>query len=272
MKKQRLQLRIAAIAAWFTSAILIFVVPSGFRPLAAIGYTPIVIVKALLGTWPWSYFFRVWTVPTILEVIGIIVGVALAVLGGRLWARTRATEMSTHRLIGLGRISTAIAVLCPLVYATTRFAWALGIPLGLSDKFLKQIQPIITNGLGLAVAATLGAILTLGLVRPWGETFPRWLPVLGGRKVPVGLAVNSAVIVGALIASAGASFLKQIIAGGITEAPAGAIHEVGAWLPETLWIPWAAALATAALCYRIRRHRHTQNQSQCAAGDVGSRS
>lgn len=268
--RNRTRLRIAAIAAWFLSAILIFVVPSGFRPLAAIGYTPIVIVKALLGTSPWDYFFRVWTLRTALEVLGIGVGVVLTVFGGRIWSRTRATEMSTTRIIRLGRIATLIAVVCPLVYATTRFAWALGIPLGLSTKFLQQIQPIVTNGLGLAIAATVGAILTIGLVRPWGEVFPRWLPILSGRRVPIGLAVNCAIIVSALVASAGASFLKQIATGEISDAPAGAIHEIGAWLPETLWIPWAAALATAALCFRIRRLQHAQNESLRTPGRVRS--
>lgn len=263
--RSRTRLRLAAVAAWLVSAILIFAVPTGFAPLAAIGYTPILIVKALSGTWPWSYFFRVWTLPTTSQVLGITVGVVLAVLGGRWFSRTRRTEMSITRVSRLGRIATLIAVICPLVYATTRYAWAFGLPLGLSSKFLQQIQPIVTNGLGLAVAATLGAILTIGLVRPWGEVFPRWMPILRGRSVPIGLAVNSAIIVSALIASAGASFLKQIISGHITSGPAGAIDEIGAWLPETLWLPWAAALATAALCYRIRRQTYAQNQSLCTS-------
>ncbi|MCF2434810.1 hypothetical protein LV779_08895 [Streptomyces thinghirensis] len=29
------------------------------------------------------------------------------------------------------------------------------------------------------------ALLTLGLVRPWGEVVPRRVPLLGGRPVPV---------------------------------------------------------------------------------------
>jgi hypothetical protein len=28
------------------------------------------------------------------------------------------------------------------------------------------------------------ACLTLGLVRPWGEVFPAWLPFVGGKSVP----------------------------------------------------------------------------------------
>jgi hypothetical protein len=36
------------------------------------------------------------------------------------------------------------------------------------------------------------ALLTVGLIRPWGEVFRRWLPVLGGRRVAVAVAVGAA--------------------------------------------------------------------------------
>jgi len=29
------------------------------------------------------------------------------------------------------------------------------------------------------------ALLTIGLIRPWGEVFPRWLPALGRQRAPV---------------------------------------------------------------------------------------
>ncbi|MFD9243397.1 hypothetical protein ACFV0D_15960, partial [Streptomyces sp. NPDC059556] len=35
----------------------------------------------------------------------------------------------------------------------------------------------------LSVVSELLAFLTLGLVRSWGEVFPRWMPFLGGRRV-----------------------------------------------------------------------------------------
>jgi hypothetical protein len=34
--------------------------------------------------------------------------------------------------------------------------------------------------------------LTIGLVRPWGEVLPRWIPLVGGRTVPVRAAVTVA--------------------------------------------------------------------------------
>jgi hypothetical protein len=36
------------------------------------------------------------------------------------------------------------------------------------------------------------ALLTVGLIRPRGEVFPGWLPVLGGRRVAVSVAVGAA--------------------------------------------------------------------------------
>jgi hypothetical protein len=44
--------------------------------------------------------------------------------------------------------------------------------------------------LAVLPAAQLGlALLTVGLIRPWGEVFPRWLSALGGRRVAVAFAV-----------------------------------------------------------------------------------
>jgi hypothetical protein len=37
---------------------------------------------------------------------------------------------------------------------------------------------------GLSVVTMGAALLTIGLVRTWGEVFPSWLPVIGGRDVP----------------------------------------------------------------------------------------
>ncbi|GAA2842698.1 hypothetical protein GCM10010505_77190 [Kitasatospora aburaviensis] len=33
-------------------------------------------------------------------------------------------------------------------------------------------------------------LLTLGLVRPWGEVTPRWIPLIGGKLLPIHLGVG----------------------------------------------------------------------------------
>ena len=51
-----------------------------------------------------------------------------------------------------------------MTYALTRFAWAAGIPLGISREFLTEMQDagLVWAGPGWARFATVGAVLTLG--------------------------------------------------------------------------------------------------------------
>lgn len=52
---------------------------------------------------------------------------------------------------------------------------------------------------GLSVASEALALLTLGLVRPWGEVVPRWIPLLGGRPIhPLAAVVPAGVAAVAL--------------------------------------------------------------------------
>lgn len=69
-----------------------------------------------------------------------------------------------------------------------RIVFGLGIPVGFSGEAARVAaghQP----GWGtlycvvLSVLAEALAFLTIGLVRPWGEVAPRWIPLIGGRKV-----------------------------------------------------------------------------------------
>ncbi|MCX5384740.1 hypothetical protein [Streptomyces sp. NBC_00083] len=53
--------------------------------------------------------------------------------------------------------------------------------------------------LALAAISEALALLTLGLVRPWGETAPRRLPFIGGRRVPPLAAVVPALFGAAVL-------------------------------------------------------------------------
>jgi hypothetical protein len=46
--------------------------------------------------------------------------------------------------------------------------------------------------LSLTLASEALALLTFGLVRPWGAVVPAWIPFLGGRRVPAMAAVIAA--------------------------------------------------------------------------------
>jgi hypothetical protein len=149
----------------------------------------------------------------------------------------------------------------PVFYAFTRYAWALGFPLGMSAAYLRRGQEsgTWTAGLFLANFGLVGALLMLGLVQRWGEVFPRWMVGLAGRRVPIALAVVPAALVSALLVVGGVgiwSGLGEMVANleaaggediGVLE---GIIFHVG---PTLLFPVWGAALAAATLAYTYRR-------------------
>ncbi|QIZ34067.1 hypothetical protein [Saccharopolyspora sp. ASAGF58] len=90
-------------------------------------------------------------------------------------------------------------------------------------------------------------MLTWGLIRPWGERFPRWIPRAAGRRVPVDLAVAPALGVSVLVMAASKLLLMQ------TFTEAFGPDDVLIVLPVYLWPLWSVALALAAVNYRIRR-------------------
>jgi hypothetical protein len=150
----------------------------------------------------------------------------------------------------------------PVLYAVTRYAWALGIPLGITSEFLLEGQAtgLWWAGAALATLAVGGEMLTVGLARPWGEAFPCWIPLVGGRRVPVPLAIVPASLVSILVASAGLMFIRLVLMGSLTETFVFA-EEIGwaALAPELLWPLWGAALAMATLAYYYRRRGRCQH-------------
>nr|WP_258544801.1 hypothetical protein [Micromonospora provocatoris] len=140
-----------------------------------------------------------------------------------------------------GRWATWTAAVIPVLYALTRFAWVAGIPLGMSRETLAEMRAdgAIWAGAGLGAFAVVGAVLTLGLVAGWGERFPRWLPGLAGRRVPVLLAVIPAGLVALAVLAASLDLLAAPqFAELIREGNAAA-------LPMVLWPVWAVTLAGA---------------------------
>lgn len=160
-----------------------------------------------------------------------------------------------------GRIAVYVAIVVPVFYAITRYAWALGFPLGMSDEYLRQGQErgMWISGLFLATFGLVGAVLTLGLVQRWGEVLPRWMIGLAGRQVPIALAVVPASLVSVLLVVGGIgiwSSLDQMVAalaaGGAKDMATiwAIIFQVG---PTLLFPVWGAALAVATLGYYYRR-------------------
>jgi hypothetical protein len=161
-----------------------------------------------------------------------------------------------------GRIAVYVAMVAPVFYAFTRYAWALGFPLGMSEEYLRSGQEsgMWTGGLFLATFILVGAVLMLGLVQRWGDVFPRWMIGLAGRRVPIGLAVVPASLASVLLIVGGIgiwSGLDQMVAYAAAAAGSegtGLIGEIIFQLGPTLLFPvWGVALAVATLGYYYRR-------------------
>jgi hypothetical protein len=168
-------------------------------------------------------------------------------------------------------------MVAPVFYALTRYAWALGFPLGMSEEFLRRGQEsgMWTSGLFLATFGLAGAVLTLGLVQRWGEVFPRWMIGLAGRRVPLALAVVPASLVSVLLVVGGIgiwSGLDQMVAN-LAAGGAEDIEITGAILfqvgPTLLFPVWGVALAVATLGYYYRRRGPCSVCGRGASGEIG---
>lgn len=250
-KAGRVMSKALLVFAWGAAAVLILVIPD-YRVLMHIAYAFLLQFGQL--EWP-------------------VVNQMICMAGGLLWAAAAVvysrkihaacaycgrsdaspawmTPASTARW---GKWAVAIAVAVPLFYSFTRWSWALGFPLGISETVLQEGQEtgIWIWGAGLGLVAAGGAVLTLGLIQPWGERFPRWMPGLADKLVPINLAVIPASLVSIIVASAGMMFIRLPLLDNKSELLAP-----GNWaaiLPELLWPLWGIALGAAVYAYYLRR-------------------
>jgi hypothetical protein len=91
----------------------------------------------------------------------------------------------------------------------------------------------------LTVLTETLALLTLGLVRPWGEVVPRWVPVLAGRRVPPAAAVVPATVGGILLTLIWAFALMGVATGRLDEITGTGwkVLLISCYLPALLWGP-----------------------------------
>ena len=159
------------------------------------------------------------------------------------------------------RTAVFVSMVAPVFYAITRYAWALGIPMGMNEDYLREGMKtgMWTSGLFLATFGLVGALITLGLIQRWGEVFPRWMIGLAGRRVPIGLAIIPSALISVLLVVGGIGIWASL--GGMVHnlettgsQGIGLFVEVFFQLGPTLLFPlWGIALAIAALGYYFRR-------------------
>jgi hypothetical protein len=96
-----------------------------------------------------------------------------------------------------------------LGFSLPHWLWAKGVPFGTEEAGRMHVQARSALWV-LGIVPALGAVLTVGLVRRWGQRFPRWIPLLGGRRVPRWLALVPASVVGLLLVQYGAMMTRCV--------------------------------------------------------------
>lgn len=168
-------------------------------------------------------------------------------LGGAI-RRTPAADPLRSWVLRHRRALTVVAALGPAPYALARATWLTPWP-----QFGGPIEDLPPEtrlwGLLLGAAAVTGIVLTLGLIRPWGEVFPRWMPGLAGRPVPVAMAAIPGGAVAAILTLSAVPMMAAMLSGDLDP------------LTKTLTLVlfpfavWGPALALAVWGYVAHRSR-----------------
>lgn len=250
--------RSARGAGWILvlAGIVVTVVVSDVRALSFLGYLPMTLL-ALVGIGPVAGHVDLDVLAGSAGALAHAVG-GVAIVANGVQAIDRAAVLTARRRAGWGGWvrwggpAVSVAVVAPLAYAVTRIAWALGISFGIRDQTLDELGSARYAGLGLALFAVVGAWLTTGLLARWGAVFWSWVPRVGGRAVPIALALVPGLVVAGAVTTAGLSFWRLVLTGELARVPV-ATSDWAAWGPELLWPVWGVALAVACLAYLGRR-------------------
>lgn len=133
--------------------------------------------------------------------------------------------------------------------------WRLALAAGL-DVGIRPVPEVgagdAVSFVGLSVLCEGLALLTLGLVRPWGERVPKWLPLIGGRRVAPFAAIVPAALGSVALALIWAYAFRAFPDIGSLEfaGPGWHVLVVVCYLPLLLWAPLLAAVTWA---YWLRR-------------------
>ncbi|QKW22405.1 hypothetical protein HUT16_27955 [Kitasatospora sp. NA04385] len=148
-------------------------------------------------------------------------------------------------------LAAKAAALTALPSGIWRIVMGIGIPVGFDTSNLAVPGWFSVLCIAMSLATEGLALLTLGLVQPWGEVVPAWIPLIGGKRV-----APLAAVVPALLGAAALMWLTIPRAGGFGAAegaPSGLPLVVmdACYAPLLLWGPLLAVVTVA--YYRRRR-------------------
>ncbi|MFJ6478585.1 hypothetical protein ACIQK6_00360 [Streptomyces sp. NPDC091682] len=209
------------------------------------------------------------TANKVLAAVGAVLLAATARSGRRRPAGSAVRAPSAApRLIQLGAWAGTLAF---VPYAAMKLVWASGGTFaGITGEEVLVVSErngasevfLTLESWGLdptALLAVLGVFLLWGLVRPWGQVFPRWTPFLRGRRVPRWLPLAPALLGAATLAPygvAGVGYLALATAGAVTMRR-GDFHSAGdallvGWIGMVAFAVYGIALTLAARSYWLR--------------------
>lgn len=266
-------LRIATVVV---AVVMIFLTPGGLIPIAGYSFAVVVIVGVAVMTTLFVRRHPWWGVVAIAAVAAIatwvIVGLHAAEVA-KMFGPAFVAQLpvvlyaAAHLIAAVGLIArsalgdahgrplaswvlrhrtavTVVAACCALPYSIARASWLTPWPLLAPNGIDFAAEPgTLFTGLSLGAAMLSGGLLTLGLIRPWGRRFPQWMAGLGGRPVPIALAVVPASIVAALFTVGGVDMLLSVLEGTLGGGSIGQFLEFAFAFPFWLWGP-LLALAT----------------------------
>jgi len=123
--------------------------------------------------------------------------------------------------------------------------------------------------LALSVVSEALAFLAVGLVAGWGEVWPRWVPVLRGRRVPLPAAVVPAGLGAAAVLVFPYALVMYAFGLGVAGAPSALV--VHGWQSAVFWLAYGPLALWGPLLGALTVHYHRRRSPRLAfAPAVGS--
>lgn len=145
---------------------------------------------------------------------------------------------------------------CALPSGIWRILYGLGLPAGFTGSEAPQNGPwfVLPYVIALTALSETAAFLSMGLVRSWGEIWPRWVPFLRGRPVRPLAAITPAAL-----GSIALMYIWTPMLFGVDTSDPESPHGAKALITYLCYVPlvaWGPLLAAVTVAYAVRRRRH----------------